>query len=97
MQIKEGFRCGVCYEFSVFNLLTRKKSGLKEKPLIVMEGSFATYQPNIEPYEMANKIKYLMEQVKKYNGEFVLLWHYSSFSVIEWKKYEYLYERVLEL
>ena len=74
---KEGFRCGVCYEYSVFNILSRKKLKLKEKPLIVMEGSFTTYQPDIKPEEMLEKIKKLAATVKKYNGEFVFLWHNS--------------------
>lgn len=92
---KEGFRCGVCYPYSVFDILTRKKLKLKEKPLIVMEGSFATYQSDIKPIEMENKIKSLIEEVKKYNGEFVFLWHNSSFNTPQWKKYQDIYEKVL--
>ena len=91
----EGFRCGICYEYSVFNILTRKKLKLKEKPLIVMEGSFTTYQSNIQPEEMEEKIKLLIEQVKKYNGEFVFLWHNSSFNTPLWKKYQNIYGRIL--
>jgi len=93
---KEGFRCGVCYEYSVFNILTRKKLNLKEKPLIVMEGSFATYQPDIKPIEMEKKIKYLINKVKKYNGDFVFLWHNSSFNTVQWQKYQDIYKRVLK-
>ena len=92
---KEGFRCGVCYEFSVFNIITRKKLKLKEKPLIVMEGSFVTYQPNINPKDMEEKINYLINKVKKYNGEFVFLWHNSSFNAAQWIKYQDIYERVI--
>jgi hypothetical protein len=91
---KEGFRCGVCYPYSVFNILSRKKLNLKERPLIVMEGSFTTYQ-DIIPQEMEEKIKFLINKVKKYNGEFVFLWHNSSFNTNFWKKYEYVYEKVL--
>jgi hypothetical protein len=92
---KEGFRCGVCYEYSVFNILTRERLQLKEKPLIVMDTSFITYQPNIKPEIMENKILSLIEQVKKYNGEFVFLWHNSSFNTKLWKKYQYIYRKVL--
>jgi len=92
---KEGFRCGVCYPYSVFNILTRNKLKLKERPLIVMEGSFATYQKDISPKEMEHKIFNLIKSVKKYNGEFVFLWHNSSFHTDEWRKYKYIYERVL--
>jgi hypothetical protein len=91
---KEGFRCGVCYPYSVFNILSRKKLNLKERPLIVMEGSFTTYQ-DIIPQEMEEKIKFLINKVKKYNGEFIFLWHNSSFNTNFWKKYEYVYEKVL--
>lgn len=93
---KEGFRCGVCYSYSVFNILTRKKLNLKEKSLIVMEGSFATYQKDISPIDMQTKINSLIEQVKKYNGEFVFLWHNSSFNTAQWQKYKDVYERVLK-
>jgi len=94
---KEGFRCGVCYPYSVFNILTRKKLKLKEKPLIVMDSSFVTYQKDISPKEMEHKIVNLINNVKKYNGEFVLLWHNSSFHTDEWKKYKYIYERVVSI
>jgi len=91
---KEGFRCGVCYPFSVFNILTRKKLRLQERPLIVMEGSFVDYQDDITPDKMEMKINDLLQKVKKYNGEFVFLWHNSSFSG-NWKEFEHVYERVL--
>jgi hypothetical protein len=91
---REGFRCGACYEYSVFNILRRKKLNLKEKPLIVMEGSFVTYQPDISSNEMESKIIDLINIVKKYNGEFVFLWHNSSFNTIDWIKYN-IYEKVI--
>jgi len=91
---KEGFRCGVCYSYSVFDIISRKKLNLKEKPLIVMEGSFTTYQPNITPKEIEEKIEKLIKKVKKYKGEFVFLWHNSSFGG-SWKRFEYIYEKVL--
>ncbi|WP_281950366.1 polysaccharide deacetylase family protein [Nitrosophilus kaiyonis] len=93
---KEGFRCGVCYPSSVFNILSRKKLKLKEKPLIIMEGSFTTYQQNITPQKMEQKIFELINKVRKYNGEFVFLWHNSSFNTLNWLKFQYIYEKVLK-
>ncbi|AXX90453.1 hypothetical protein CKA55_11865 [Arcobacter suis] len=92
---KEGFRCGVCYEYSVFNILTRKKLSLVEKPLIVMEDSFVTYQSFLELFEVESKIMTLINRTKRYNGTFVLLWHNSSFNTISSKQYEYIYEKIL--
>lgn len=91
---KEGFRCGVCYPFSVFNFLTRKKLKLKERPLIVMEGSLVNYQ-KLSPQEAYENIVDLARKVKKYKGEFVILWHNSSFHGI-WEQYAWVYEKVIE-
>ena len=93
---KEGFRCGCCYPYSVFNFLTRKKLQLKERPLIVMEGSIVNYQPEIDPDTMEKKICSLKEKVKKYNGEFILLWHNSSFNSETWTPYEKVYENIIK-
>jgi len=92
---REGFRCGTCYEYSVFNILTRKKLRLKENPLIVMEGSFYTYQKSSPEY-MNNKIKQLIKIVERYKGNFVLLWHNSSFNIGEWKNYQHIYSQILK-
>ncbi len=91
---KEGFRCGTGDEFSVFNILTREKLKLKERPLIVMEGSFTNYQKHITSESMRKKIEELIMKTKKYNSTFTLLWHNSSFNGI-WKKYKYIYFKVL--
>ncbi len=90
---KEGFRCGTCYEYSVFDILNREKLKLKERPLIIMEGTLVNYQ-NFTPEEMEERIKNLADKVKQYNGQFVFLWHNSSFGG-SWKKFEYIYEKVI--
>lgn len=91
---KEGFRCGTCYEYSVFNILSRKKLKLKEMPLEVMEGSLVGYQ-NLSPEKAETKIIKLIDKVKKYNGRFVLLWHNSSFNSDLWTGYQGIYEKIV--
>ena len=92
---KEGFRCGTCYEYSVFNILTRKKLKLKEIPLEVMEVTMVDYQ-NLVPEIMKKRIVKLINNVKKYNGKFVLLWHNSNFNGELWSKYKIIYEEILK-
>jgi len=92
---KEGFRCGTCFAFPVFNFLTRKKLKLIEKPLTVMEGSFFQYQ-NLSTNEIIEKIVNLKKTVKKYKGTFVLLWHNSSFKVDNYYDCNIIYEEVLK-
>lgn len=89
---KEGFRCGVCYDYPVFDFLQMKQLKLREKPLIVMEGSLLSYQYNLDSKQIADKIKKLMEIVCRYRGIFVLLWHNSSLTD---KKEKELYKNVL--
>lgn len=90
---KEGFRCGVCYPFAVFNILSKKKLSLVERPLTVMEGSFITYQKELSSDEMLERIKKLVDTTRMYNGEFVLLWHNSAFVN---KDHRTVYEEVLK-
>lgn len=75
----EGFRCGTCWEYPVFNFITRKQLKLREKPLIVMEGSLFTYQPDISSDKyFQERVKALKNKCKKYKGTFVYLWHNST-------------------
>ncbi len=91
---KEGFRCGTCYPFSTFNILSRKPLKLIEKPLVVMDGSLVNYQ-KLRPSEARDRIKNLVQITKRYNGEFVILWHNSSFGSF-WKQYDKVYEDALK-
>jgi hypothetical protein len=90
----EGFRCGTCHEYSVFNFLKRKKLKLKEIPLIVMEGTLSLYRRK-NPEEFRESVYSLIDTVKKYNGSFVLLWHNSSFNTPFWEPYKKIYLDIL--
>jgi hypothetical protein len=74
---KNGFRCGVCFEYNVFNVLTREKLNLKEKPLIIMDTTYWVYDNKGED-EIEKDLKNLISATAKYNGECVVLWHNSN-------------------
>jgi len=59
-----------------------------------MDGSLVTYQ-NISVEEAYNKVNILLLEVKKYNGEFVFLWHNSAFNTKTWKPFQIIYEKIL--
>jgi len=86
-----GFRCGVCYSYPVFDIENRKQLHLKEKPLIVMEASIVQYE-KLTPDQCLERVSKLKNQVKKHNGEFVFLWHNSSFAMDLWRGYEVVLE-----
>ena len=71
-----GFRCGICYDYSVFNLLTRSELKLKERPLVVMECSILENKyMGFDYSEAFDYIAGLINNCSLYNGVFSLLWH----------------------
>jgi len=87
-----GYRCGTGREYSVFNILTRKKLRLKERPLIVMDVSLL----DKSSYEAEQYVKTLLFYAKNNGGTFTILWHNSSVYLQNWKMYRSIYQKVLQ-
>ncbi len=91
-----GFRCGVCYEYPVFNLLKGAALRLREKPLIIMEGTMFGKQYMGLSYEQAfSLLQELAETCKMFDGDFTLLWHNSS--LVSKKETEFYRDVVMSL
>lgn len=73
-----GFRCGICYEYPVFDVLQRRRLDLWEWPLIVMDCSFWGYM-KISWDEMLKLGIDCKRVCEKFNGNFILLWHNDMF------------------
>ena len=84
---REGFRCGICHDFPVFDFLERKMLRLREKPLIAMDVTLAQYR-SMEPEAALERLLELREQVARHRGEFVLLWHNSSWNTYFWARWK---------
>ncbi len=67
---------------------------LKENPLIVMDSSFVSYQQNDFNVVKTN-IFSLFSKIKRFEGNFIFLWHNSSFNNREWNKFQKIYEEIL--
>ncbi|MDB0601495.1 polysaccharide deacetylase family protein [Tenacibaculum maritimum] len=91
---RNGFRCGVCYEFPVFNILERKKLRLIEQPLIFMENSLLSKNYTVE--KVLTELEELSKQVKKFSGTFVFLWHPNNFNN-EWKELGNYYKSYIKI
>jgi hypothetical protein len=91
-----GFRTGSCYPYSVFNFLTRRKLKLKERPLIIMDVALVLAHKDMSADQMIEKSKALIDQTRKYNGDFVLLWHNHCLNVVEWKDYIRVYTSIID-
>ncbi len=69
-----GFRCGVCYEYPVFNLRTRRSLKLRERPLIAMDASLLEYE-QLSHRLATERLLELERRCRLFDGEFTLLWH----------------------
>jgi len=90
-----GFRCGTCYEFSVFDIVERKKLNLKEYPLIVMDTALANATKRNKKEFLANLYQ-INKIVKTFNGNFVFLWHQNNKALPEWDFVSGEYEKIIE-
>lgn len=88
-----GFRCGCCTPFPVFDFINKRPLNLRESPLIMMDT--ALLRESHSPQEAKALLESLKAEVRKYNGEFVILWHNSSFGY-RWGEYEELYETLYQ-
>lgn len=69
-----GFRAGIARPFPWFNLIENRVSNLTLHPISYMDGSLNEYMElNIE--EAINVVKKLKNEVSKFGGDFVPLWH----------------------
>lgn len=91
---KIGFRCGVCYPFTVFDILERKHLQLKELPLLAMDCTLFYYN-QLKPDDALSELSGIKSTVRKYNGKFVVLWHNSYFS-FENRKTLAVYKEILK-
>jgi len=89
-----GFRCGVCLPFSVFDVLQRKHLRLKELPLIMMDSALRRKTDSPEEFYTYNKS--LSDVVRKYNGNFCILWHNSNLFTHQWLDFIDVYKMIIE-
>ena len=92
---KPGFRCGVCYEYPLYDVVARKRLKLRERPLIAMECSVIDQQymglgSGKEALQLMTSLK---DTCRKYHGDFTILWHNQRFVS---KKERALYIQVLD-
>jgi len=89
----DGFRCGTGDEFHVFNVLTRKKLNLKERPLVVMDETLRGYR-QLTPDKAQSVLEYYKEISKKYKMKYTILFHNSSFDEVDWLGWKEVYKNI---
>jgi hypothetical protein len=85
-----GFRNGICFPFFLYDIKHDRASRVLEIPLVLMDGTLQnTKYLNIGKDQVESKIDILINEVKKFNGLFTVLWHnthYSDYKYAGWGK-----------
>jgi len=92
---KCGFRCGVCYEFTMYDLFKRKAYNFKQRPLIVMECTIidSHYEALGYTKKAIQRFEYFKRVCHQFNGSFNLLWHNCHLG----QKDRDIYQRLIKL
>ena len=76
---RSGFRAGVCYEYSMYDLTNRRKLNLRQLPLIIMDVTLISYEGlGFNESAIQDRIRKFEGIVKRYEGALTILWHNSS-------------------
>ena len=86
---REGFRCGTCHPYPLYDLQDDTPLNVTEHPLIAMDGTFYQYQ-HLTPASALQKIRQLQATCETAEGDFILLWH----NTFVWREFTPWYENV---
>lgn len=83
---RPGFRCGSCYKYKPFNILSGKSMDIEIQPLVAMDSSLFNEKYLGYTYaEAVEKVSEYIERCRSVSGCFSLLWHNSTLNNDELK------------
>jgi hypothetical protein len=92
-----GFRRGTCFPYYLYNFATGNSSKVLEIPLIMMDATLQkTDYMGITQDEAEKQVELLIDEIKKFNGVFTILWHNTFFSDYKYTGWKEVYVKILE-
>ncbi len=91
---QSGFRTGLCVPYQWFDLQKNEATHLTIHTSVIMEGTLRDYN-KLSSENAKHTALTLMEEVKKYGGEFISIFHNDSF-VAEQKEWIAMYIHLLQ-
>jgi hypothetical protein len=91
-----GFRASTCFPFNAFDLIENKTLQVTLHGPCVMDVCLKNYL-QLSTQQAIEKIAALKQVVKQVNGQFISIWHNSSFDLKEgWEGWDKVYESLFE-
>lgn len=94
---RPGFRLGVCHPIPLFDPESFTYIGIEEHPLILMECTLSMDKymglDRIKAFETATR---LIDTVREFRGEFVMLWHNTEFEERPGNYHPWLYREIID-
>ncbi|MDZ4181996.1 MAG: polysaccharide deacetylase family protein [Candidatus Cloacimonadaceae bacterium] len=91
-----GFRAGISFPFSPFNIEENRPFRVLEIPLIVMDTTLYSHRAmNLSRYAAKRSLTRLIDMAAKYQSHLSLLWHNTSFDPIDYPGWSSLYWKTI--
>lgn len=91
-----GFRMGTARTVPFYNLMTDEVTDLMLHPFVYMDGTLNQYL-KLNPQEAQKTIEPLIEQVKKYGGDFICIWHNDTINdLAQWQGWKAVLEFTIQ-
>lgn len=76
-----GFRCGLCFEFPMYDVVKRQELRIRQRPLIVMDCSVVDERylglgASAQAFDLMSGLK---NTCRSFRGDFTILWHNQRF------------------
>ncbi len=91
----EGFRNSFCLPFKLYDFKNDRMINLWEIPLIAMDVTLFHYR-QLSTDDALSAVKDLVNEIKKFNGVFTLLWHNTFFDEDRFPGIKKFYEGLLQ-
>ncbi len=92
---REGFRCGTCHPYPLYDIVNDRVLDVVEHPLVVMDTTLFQYR-KLSECEAFDSVRKLYDRCVAVEGDFVMLWHNTTmFGELE-KWYKDVYLRLVD-
>ncbi len=91
-----GFRAAFCLPYNWYDLDSEQETSLVIHPFCIIETSMR-YNNNAVPENAVSFVKPIIDEVKKYNGELISIFHNDTLGEVpEWKGWQKVYTDLIE-